>query len=216
MKICEIEGCGKPVKKNSKKYWCAMHTNRFYRHGDVNITKHVKSGGICTVDGCYNSASVSGFCYSHYHKIQRYDDVNVTLAEKQKGKVCQVDDCFYPAYSKGYCQTHYKTHFKYDRDYTIIAPKGSGTITKDGYREFTINGERILEHVMIVEKALGKKLPEGAVVHHINEDKLDNSPTNLILCQDQTYHMLLHKRMKDLNINFKKYENGLSLNEFEP
>lgn len=51
-------------------------------------------------------------------------------------------------------------------------------------------------HVKIAEKVLGKKLPVSAVVHHFNENRGDNSHSNLIICQDQTYHLLLHARKR--------------------
>lgn len=51
-------------------------------------------------------------------------------------------------------------------------------------------------HVKIVEKVLGKRLPLSAVVHHFNENCKDNSHSNLIVCQDQTYHLLLHARKR--------------------
>lgn len=50
---------------------------------------------------------------------------------------------------------------------------------------------------MICIIALGKSLPTKAVVHHMNEDKLDNRPENLVICPDQAYHMLLHKLLRE-------------------
>lgn len=67
-----------------------------------------------------------------------------------------------------------------------------------GYRYVTIDGERIFEHIAVAEKALGKKLPKGTIVHHADENRLNNSPDNLVVCPDAAYHRLLHIRMRAL------------------
>lgn len=56
----------------------------------------------------------------------------------------------------------------------------------------------VREHVLICEKALGKPLPVGAEPHHVNRVTTDNSPRNLVVCQDHAYHMLLHHRTRAL------------------
>ena len=61
----------------------------------------------------------------------------------------------------------------------------------------TTNGF-ISEHVFVAERALGKLLPEGAQVHHVNHNKRDNRPSNLVVCQDAAYHALLHQRERAL------------------
>jgi hypothetical protein len=70
-------------------------------------------------------------------------------------------------------------------------------INRDGYKIIGKKG-RDLEHRKVVEKALGKPLPKGSIVHHINGDRLDNSPKNLVLCPNQAYHLLLHLREEAL------------------
>lgn len=74
-----------------------------------------------------------------------------------------------------------------------------GTSSKGGYvgilRE---DGSYILEHVKIAESVLGKKLPDGAVVHHVNGVRSDNKHCNLVICQDQAFHMLIHQRARAL------------------
>ena len=54
----------------------------------------------------------------------------------------------------------------------------------------------VQEARLIAEKVLGKFLPPGAVVHHINEDKLDNRNKNLVVCQNDPYHHYLHQRKR--------------------
>ena len=51
-------------------------------------------------------------------------------------------------------------------------------------------------HRLGAEKALGHPLPPGAEVHHVNEDKQDSTPGNLVICQDHAYHALLHCRAR--------------------
>lgn len=80
--------------------------------------------------------------------------------------------------------------------------RGGIAYTGEGYREILIEnsgkGRRRykLEHLMIAEKALGKALPSGALVHHANGMPSDNRHENLVICQDNFYHMMLHRRTK--------------------
>jgi len=50
----------------------------------------------------------------------------------------------------------------------------------------------VLEHRLIAEKALGKPLPKGAVVHHVNGGKTGD----IVICDSKGYHSLLHVRMR--------------------
>lgn len=54
----------------------------------------------------------------------------------------------------------------------------------------------VMEHVLIAEDAIGRVLPEGAVVHHVDGDRTNNVNSNLVVCEDQKYHMLLHVRAR--------------------
>ena len=58
----------------------------------------------------------------------------------------------------------------------------------------SVNGY-VLEHVLIVERALGHPLPANAVIHHVNRNNADNRNSNLVICQDSSYHKLIHLRM---------------------
>jgi hypothetical protein len=52
------------------------------------------------------------------------------------------------------------------------------------------------ESVIVAEKALCHLLPDGAIIHHVNEDRSDNRNKNLVMCQDAGYHLLLHQRAR--------------------
>ncbi len=54
--------------------------------------------------------------------------------------------------------------------------------TKEGYRRLTLpDGRRVLEHVHVMERDLGRRLVDLENVHHKNGVKLDNDPGNLEL-----------------------------------
>ena len=73
---------------------------------------------------------------------------------------------------------------------------GEGAINADGYIVFSRKYKFKYEHIEKAEKALGKMLPKGAQVHHVDENKSNNENTNLVICGSQKYHRLLHRRTR--------------------
>jgi hypothetical protein len=77
--------------------------------------------------------------------------------------------------------------------------KGGSGIRKDGYKWVSGGGKgKNNEHRVIIENLLGKRLPPGACIHHADFNRSNNSHSNLVVCQDVTYHRLLHRRTKAL------------------
>jgi len=70
-----------------------------------------------------------------------------------------------------------------------------GRVVIKGYRY--VNRRQHL-HRARAEQALGKRLPFGAEVHHVDGTKSDRSP--LVICQDRAYHKLLHARTRILRV----------------
>lgn len=48
----------------------------------------------------------------------------------------------------------------------------------------------------IAEEVLGEVLPRTAIVHHVDGNIRNNRKDNLVICENQTYHILLHTRQK--------------------
>jgi hypothetical protein len=69
----------------------------------------------------------------------------------------------------------------------------AGTPVK-AYRMRRAGGRLHLAHRLRAENALGKPLPTTAVVHHADGTKDEHAP--LVICQDETYHRLLHARTR--------------------
>lgn len=73
--------------------------------------------------------------------------------------------------------------------------KGGIIRNGNGYTDILqSDGKYRREHILIAEKALGRSLRVGEVVHHINGIKHDNRPSNLLICKN-SYHRELHERM---------------------
>src|SRR6185369_5011811 len=60
------------------------------------------------------------------------------------------------------------------------------------------NGSGKLVHQAIVEKVLGRSLPFGVEIHHVDGDGHNNANSNLVVCPDHAYHALLHLRTRAL------------------
>ena len=79
--------------------------------------------------------------------------------------------------------------------------KGGRKIHEDGYIQIwkpnhsnaNANGY-VYEHVLIASEMLGRKIPDGVIVHHVNNDPSDNHPNNLVICENRSYHRLIHRR----------------------
>lgn len=109
-------------------------------------------------------------------------------------KTCSIKDCTNKHYAMGWCEKHHGRWRRYgDPEKLLTAPRGSA-INAQGYRNY---GGR-LEHVEVAEKAIGRKLNSGEVVHHVDENKTNNNSSNLVICSIG-YHKVIHQRTNALN-----------------
>ena len=90
-----------------------------------------------------------------------------------------------------------------------LGDKGSnwhgGWTMVDGYKKIMVKDHPfadgdgyVLEHRLLAEKAIGRYLEPKYPVHHINGVRDDNRNDNLVICDSQSYHQFLHRRMQRL------------------
>jgi len=86
---------------------------------------------------------------------------------------------------------------------------GKKKISLDGGYEYYIgpDGLRVYVHHEVMEQKLGRKLKEGEIVHHKDENKRNNAPSNLQLTNNSS-HSKHHYELKSLEWKNKfKYNN---------
>jgi len=54
----------------------------------------------------------------------------------------------------------------------------------------------VYNHILVVEKATGLKIKSPIIIHHVNGDKSDDRNSNLVVCQDQAYHLFIEERTR--------------------
>lgn len=205
-KSCQVNGCDKP---HYSKGYCAIHYNQMRR------TTNVK--GLCSVDECSRPAATKGYCQSHYDKLRRRGTTDAH--PKYTKKLCAVEGCERPHLAKGYCSLHWERMNKHGRLDVLIKRKRKvralteeeqtillGRINKpmkgikSNYARLSIgkrgNNVEKRRHVLLAEKALGHSLPQGAAVHHLDGNSLNNTPQNLLVCPNHAYHMLIEARTR--------------------
>lgn len=111
--------------------------------------------------------------------------------------ICNIEGCESPIKACGLCSRHYERH----RTGKVVngdtnRKRGTGTITTQGY--FSMGRE--LVHRMIAAIALGRVLKSKEVVHHLDGNTLNNTNSNLVVC-NKDYHALLHRRQKSFDMS---------------
>lgn len=152
---------------------------------------------LCSSDGCGRPHETRGFCNKHYKRALKSGAI--TPYKPVYDAICMAPDCNAPSAKRGYCDKHYRRVQRNGHLETVRQPPGLPQQRGDGYIDQLVDGRRRLQHIVIAERAVGKPLPKGVEVHHVNEIRSDNRNENLVVCPDRQYHMILHARQRALD-----------------
>ncbi|MDD5551197.1 MAG: NUMOD3 domain-containing DNA-binding protein [Candidatus Omnitrophica bacterium] len=177
------------------------------------IVEKIKSGrgyiALCICDYCKKEFKRNYFEVSHYlnqlcsrecYKKWVYGENNPFYGKKHNSKT---RDCISKNNSgkyEGKNNPMYGVH-RYGAENPCW--KGGKYKDGDGYiyiykpeHPFATKNGYILEHRLIMEKAIGRYLTQKEVVHHKNEDTSDNYLENLLLFANNSEHIKYHNLLK--------------------
>lgn len=87
-------------------------------------------------------------------------------------------------------------------------PNWKGGYIKDGYKIISNN----LEHRIVIEKHLRRKLKSNEIVHHKDLNRLNNNINNLKLFQNHTDHIKFHNLLLKQCLDYIKRKNKKDYN----
>lgn len=137
----------------------------------------------CSIEGCQRPLKYpnKGFCNFHYRRWKATGDP-LKLKERPPIRLCKIEGCGTKHNRYGYCRYHARTYLANGDFYRPRrAAPGTGHIKPNGYKVIHHNGRQIGEHVIVMEKLMGRRLFKGETVHHKNGIRNDNRPENLEL-----------------------------------
>lgn len=76
----------------------------------------------------------------------------------------------------------------------ILAPNGYVRVLVGAGHHLADSHGYAYEHRVVAEKAIGRRLLPGEIVHHVNGVKTDNRPENLEVLPSTAAHLAKHRR----------------------
>ncbi len=102
------------------------------------------------------------------------------------------------------CYSKYRTGKRYGNRMERVLISGYYYIWMPEH-PFAVKKGYVAEHRLVAERQIGRYLEVYEDVHHINGNKTDNSPDNIIVLSHSD-HMKLHAKQKKRNIKDGKFE----------
>lgn len=200
---CAMDDCAKPA---ARKGWCSMHHARWRRHGDPHALRpgppHVPT--TCSIGGCTRTSKAFELCDMHYKRLWKHGDPLKGAKGVRKVRVlCVVNGCRRSEHLDRHCRVHRRRLVEHGDP--LWSPPPPAPRMPKCYRVVQLPNHplahesgTVLEHRLVLFASIGPGLHQcywcgvavawatGAeairslVVDHLDHDKLNNSPTNLV------------------------------------
>ena len=174
--------------KNTIKTFCCMKCYGIWQKGKSKIEqgKKEREKRFCSVLECGKKHFGKGYCKSHYSKFIE-NKKNIKTVEKNI-IINKETFCFR-------CGEKTKNKRKYCSHKCLKKPfifkKGYKKILDFSHPRADCKGY-VFEHIVVMEKHLGRSLNKSEVIHHIDKDKGNNNITNLMLFPNNKLHLKFH------------------------
>ncbi len=133
------------------------------------------------------------------------DQIMINYRNGRPYTKCLIENCKETTSSKhGMCAPHYKQRWYLNsvgRQEKLERTSNERWINiVSDYVMVKVDGKLVYEHRVLAEKALGRPLPKGVIVHHTGAPDDNHGFCKLVICPNQEYHALLHKRMQECGL----------------
>lgn len=174
---------------------CHKHYHRFIRYGSTDEhRKLVDKSSKCKMESCQRTQQTNlGFCLMHYKRWKRFGTSELPERIDRTKIECKFCESFIGKHGAfGMCCKHYQMWRLHGNPLFLEIKR---TTTKRGYFRDK-DGEFV--HRKVVEHKIGRKLiKQHEVIHHIDLDKFNNNPNNLIVLTKST-HASLHQQLNQI------------------
>lgn len=180
---CSVQAC---EREYFGKMYCKYHYYRLIEKPKVITNQKIKNIEEATPD-----------------KIKKIKEIKIKKIRIYPDRFCTENECILKHYAKSLCKYHYDSSKDILRREFIekrkpfILKKGYKRVRRPAHPRSDKKGY-IREHIIVMEKTIGRYLLPGEVVHHVDGNKENNNPENLMLFSSHTEHMKIHNEINKL------------------
>ena len=154
--------------------------------------KKTKEKRYCSINQCNEIHFGKGYCRKHYREFvlkgKRYPSKTQYKCE-QCGRIFRADirtGRELPRFCSAVCMGLFmRKPFIIKKGYKKLLIPDHPRSDSKGY---------VFEHIVIMESVLERPIINGEECHHKDRNKLNNSPSNLLVCSNHSEHMKHHER----------------------